>query len=207
MNNLIVNFHYLIVLNSFHKKQKIRSPLIDNPLRIDYTDLMIGLNILDIKEFTEKLFRDETFDNFLVTEADFVTSFRVTLNGRKTDFAVGATTGDSLSTKDVDDFVTWSTIRPLAFQIIKGKQLPKGFQIVLKLSKENTAKTVASMGLPFTANDVSGLFLNIRYEDKKIMCITGCSMNTFTMDKSVEKEWDGFIRRFFRHHQISVEEG
>jgi len=31
-------------------------------------------------------------------------------------------------------------------------------------------------------------------------------MNTFTMDKSLEKEWDGVIRRFFRHHQIVFEE-
>ena len=82
---------------------------------------MIGLNILDIKDFTEKLFKEETFDNFLVTEADFATSFSVSVDGRIAE------------PEEEDDFITWRTLRPLAFQIIKGKQLPRSFKIVLKL--------------------------------------------------------------------------
>lgn len=156
---------------------------------------MIGLKIADIKDFTAKLFVAETFDNFLVTEAEFVTAFRTSLDGHLTE-----------KTEDGREYVRWQQLRPLAFQIIKGKQLPHSFKIVLKLSEENTANTLASLGIPLSAEEVGGLFLNIRYENQQITCITGCSLRTFSLDRTLEKEWDKVLCRFLRHHQIPYEE-
>ena len=42
---------------------------------------MTSLTIADIKDFTGKLFLAEVFDNFLTTEAEFSTTFQVTLDG------------------------------------------------------------------------------------------------------------------------------
>jgi len=155
---------------------------------------MIGLSIPDLKDFTNKLFRESTFDSFQVMEADFVTAISITMQGRLTQPEAGR------------EFTAWQDIRPLAFQVIKGTKLPRSFKIILRLSNENAEKTISRLGLPYKPQDVAGFYLNVRYEAEKITCITGCSMNTFTMDKSLEKEWDGVIRRFFRHHQIVFEE-
>lgn len=172
---------------------------------------MIGLSISDIKDFTNKLFIADIFDNFLVTEASFVTFFSVSLDGRlvKKEEESHREYGQEKpgQEKSDRDYVLWKQIKPLAFQIIKGKQLPKSFRIVFKLSAENTAKTISSLGLSLSADEVSGLFLNIRYENKQIFCVTGCSMKAFTMDKTLEKEWDQVVRRFLRHHRIPYEEG
>jgi len=155
---------------------------------------MIGLSIPDLKDFTNKLFREDTFDSFQVMEAAFVTAISVTMQGR-------------LTQPETDrEFAAWKDIRPLAFQVIKGNKLPRSFKIILRLSNENAEKTITRLGLPYTLQDVAGFYLNVRYEAGKITCITGCSMNTFTMDKSLEKEWDGVIRKFLRHHQIAFEE-
>ena len=157
---------------------------------------MTSLTIADIKDFTGKLFLAEVFDNFLTTEAEFFTTFQVTLDGHLLE-----------REKDCpDEYVRWKKIRPLAFQIIKGKQLPKSFHIVFKLAGENVPRTLQSMGVPFTEEDVAGLYLNIRYENHQIYCVTGCSLRTFSLDKSLEKEWDEVIKRFLRHHQIPFEE-
>ena len=155
---------------------------------------MLGLQIADIKDFTNKLFRQEVFDHFLVPEAAFITTFSIAIDG------------NSVSEEGKPVCSTWGQLRPLAFQIVKGQTLPKGFKIVLRLNEENTKKTLASCGLSYAAEDVAGLFLNIHYENGKIRCTTGASLMVFSLDRSLEKEWDGVIRRFLRHHQIPFEE-
>ena len=39
----------------------------------------------------------------------------------------------------------------------------------------------------------SGLYLNFHYDGTMLQCITGTSMHTFTMDKTLEREWDAYV--------------
>ena len=52
----------------------------------------------------------------------------------------------------------------------------------------------------------TGVFLsgrmNIRYEDGELFCVTGTSVNFFTLDKSLETEWDEAVKGFLKEHQI-----
>lgn len=155
---------------------------------------MLGLQIADIKDFTNKLFRQEVFDHFLVPEAAFTTTFSIAIDG------------SSVSEEGKPVCATWGDLRPLAFQIVKGQTLPKGFKIVLRLNEENTNKTLASCGLSYAPEEVAGLFLNIYYENGQIRCTTGASLTVFSLDKTLEKEWGKVICRFLRHHQIPFEE-
>ncbi len=155
---------------------------------------MTGLHISDIRDFTAKLFLQETFDSFEVTQAQFATSFRISIDGRLTE------------PEGNRRYASWASVRPLAFQIVRGKTLPHSFTVVLRLSDENVEKTLTSSGLPYTVDDIGGLFLNLRYTDRQITAVTGCSLQTFTTDSSLDREWDEVIRRFFRHHRIVFEE-
>ncbi len=46
------------------------------------------------------------------------------------------------------------------------------------------------------------MYLNIRYETGELYCVTGTSLNFFTMDKSLEIEWDETVKLFFKEHHI-----
>ena len=56
--------------------------------------------------------------------------------------------------------------------------------------------------LGFTADQVAGLYLNIRYENGALSCVTGTSLKIFTLDKRLEYEWDEMIRRYFKKKQV-----
>ena len=49
------------------------------------------------------------------------------------------------------------------------------------------------------------MFLNLKYQDQKLTCITGISYRVFSMDKSLEQEWDRLVTVFFRNNKIPFE--
>ena len=51
---------------------------------------------------------------------------------------------------------------------------------------------------------LGGLYLNIRYQEKKLVCFTGLSYKTFVMDKTLDHLWDDTARQFMRQNGISV---
>ena len=56
--------------------------------------------------------------------------------------------------------------------------------------------------LPIRPEQVKGLYLNIRYEEGKLNCVTGTSINFFTLDKSLDMEWDEAVKLFFKEKKI-----
>ena len=44
--------------------------------------------------------------------------------------------------------------------------------------------------------------MNIRYENNAIHCISGTSLNIFTLDRQIEIEWDEAARLFFKDRKI-----
>ena len=57
-------------------------------------------------------------------------------------------------------------------------------------------------GLSIAPERIKGLYLNIRYEDGQMVCVTGTSLDFFSLDKSVEEAWDKKAQVFFKEHQI-----
>ncbi len=53
-----------------------------------------------------------------------------------------------------------------------------------------------------SSEQIQGLYLNIRYEDGALYCVTGTSLHLFTMDKTLENEWDKAVAKFMRSHEI-----
>jgi hypothetical protein len=46
----------------------------------------------------------------------------------------------------------------------------------------------------------------VRYEKGNLYLITGTSIKTFTLDKSLEQVWDADMKTFLKHYEISAEE-
>ena len=87
-----------------------------------------------------------------------------------------------------------------------GKRLPGSFRLVLQLPRRELEHFLARAQLGLRPEQVQGLYLNIRYEEGMLRCVTGTALNFFTMDKSLETEWDGYVRRFFQEHGIPCRE-
>lgn len=159
--------------------------------------------IEDIKKLTELLFIREAFDRFLVREAHFVTGITVDLDG-----TLNADYYDSDEAASLPDPATaaWKAMKGLCFQIIKGKKLPKRFQIVLKLAPSDISSWIAKNGLNEAPESIKGLFLTLRYENQQLFCTSGTALSVFTMDKTLEQSWDRQMLRFFKALEVAYRE-
>lgn len=160
---------------------------------------MIALELTKVKESMAKLLLSDTFDNFLLIQAEIVTFHTYTIDGYlKKEFY-------DEENRPTRDYSLWKEAREHCYSMIKGNRTPLRFSIVLGLSVENTENLLVQQGLPYKNTDVKGLYLNIRYDGEKLICTTGTSMNLFTMDKTLEQTWDKMAQKFLAQKGIEVE--
>ena len=160
---------------------------------------MILLSISEVKEFMSKLLLSDTFDSFLFIEGEIVTfnTFSIFFYLQKDFFDK-----DMIPERN---YSLWKELREYCFSLIRGKRTPLRFKFVFGLSEPNIEKLLRQQGLSFTPQDVQGLYLNISYDGHSLRCVTGTSMNLFTLDKSLEEAWDKMVQKFFVQKEISFE--
>ena len=81
----------------------------------------------------------------------------------------------------------------------------KYLQFILSLAKDQFEAFLTEHDLTYRPEEIQGLYLNFRYDGLALQCITGTSMNTFTMDKSVEKAWDEYVQKFFASQELDFD--
>lgn len=152
-----------------------------------------------------KLLLSDIFDHFLMIEGNITTFNTFSIDGtlHKEFFPFGET-----EESDSPDrmFSYWEAVKPFCYELIKGKKTPLAFRFVFRLSAQNTEKFLTKTKSGFTAMDNAGLFLNIKFEAASLTCTTGISIPQFTLDKTLENEWDLMVKRFFLKHNINFEE-
>ena len=164
---------------------------------------MVALQIQDIKNFMSKLLLSQTFDHFLLIEGSITTFNTFRIDGRlHTDFF----TEEEREERRLYDreFSLWKDVKPFCLELIKGKKTPLGFKFTFQLSKENTTKLLTSSGITsIQPENVSGLLLNIRYDNGALNIITATNLSLFTLDKTLERAWDDMVKRFLKQQEIS----
>lgn len=166
---------------------------------------MTALSILNIKEFMNTLLRSDAFDSFLLSEGSITTYMTFHLDGHcHADFF--SPEDDAFEQVIQEKYVPFSLVRPACFDLIKGRRTPSSFQFVFQLSKENQARTLASIASALSTEDISGMYLNLRYQNQQLTCTTGISCQVFSLDKSLDQSWDALVKRFLKTHQIAFEE-
>lgn len=165
---------------------------------------MIALQLVDIKDFMHKLLCTDLLDHFLLPEAAISTYINHTIDGHLNPdfFSPGDAQYEMLQQTKICPF---SMLRPICFQLIKGNRTPLGFKFVFQLSPENQRRTIEKSGCNITSEDVAGMFLNLKFQNQKLTCTSGISYRVFSMDKSLEQEWDRLITIFFKNHKIPFE--
>ena len=164
---------------------------------------MVALQIQDIKNFMSKLLLSQTFDHFLLIEGSITTFNTFRIDGRlHTDFF----TEEEHEERRLYDreFSLWKEVKPFCLELIKGKKTPLGFKFTFQLSKENTTKLLTSSGITsIQPENVSGLLLNIRYDNGALNVITATNLSLFTLDKTLERAWGDMVKRFLKQQEIS----
>ena len=166
---------------------------------------MTVFQLIDIKDFMNQLLRTDTFDNFLLQEAIITNNVTYTINGQLTKEFYSKDELEELQLQDCR-FLPFSMLRNHCFDLIKGKRTPASFRFVFLLSPRNMQKTISSINSNYTTSDISGMYLNLKYQNQQLFLTTGISYTIFSTDKTLENEWDKLIVKFLKQHKIAYEE-
>lgn len=164
---------------------------------------MFACTVSDVRGFMEKLFLKDTFDGFQLVEAVIVTSNTFMIDGHIREEYYTKEEWEELAEKQVS---RWGSLRPLCFQMIRGKKSPESMKLVFKMAEGGVEKLLTKSGLPFQVSDVEGLFFNVRYEGQKLILTSGVSMKLFTLDKSLERFWEQRLEGFLKQAEIACEQ-
>jgi len=166
---------------------------------------MIALKLPEVRVFMNKLLCTEIFDNFLLQEAGIQGSISYHIEG--------ALHKDFYSAEELEQesmtglsFIPYGKVRTQCYDLIKGKRTPSFFKFVLLLSPANLDKTLRQTGSSLTSEDVTAAFINLKFQNNSLLLTTGISYRTFTIDKSLDREWDILIKKFLKNHEIVFEE-
>lgn len=166
---------------------------------------MIALQLTDIKSFMNTLLRTDTFDHFLLQEAVITSAASYVIDGHITkDFY----TQQELEELQLVDYpaLPFSMLRANCFDLMKGKKAPASFRFVFQLSPDNLRKTLNAVHSSYTASDLAGLFINLKFQNQLLILTTGISYRIFSADKTLDAEWDKLVKKFFVQHDIAFEE-
>ena len=166
---------------------------------------MKAYKISDLKNFMNKLLLSDSFDYFLLEEGTIITYNTFQIDGHiRKDFFTKEEQEDT--TLCPYDFSLWKDIRPLCFQLIKGKRTPLGFKFVLLLLPEHMEAILRNNNFENNLNLIKTFTLTIKYDQTEATLITGISTNTFLMDKTPEQLWDSAFQKFMDKSGILWEE-
>lgn len=162
---------------------------------------MIVLEILDIRQFMNKLLKQTTFDDFEVHKINASTNITFQVDGHLNKEFLDSDERESLNDQH---YIKWNGLKSSVYNMIKGERPPTQLKIIFSLSKEATENLLEKVKESENAKLISGFFINIHYENKLLKVITGTNYKSFTIDKSIEHYFDETIIRFFTKHQILV---
>ena len=164
---------------------------------------MISLHIKDTKQFMSHLLIKDTWDNFLLSEATLLMANSFTISG---EINRNFFTNEEYEALFDKTYVFWSQIKPFCYSIIKGNKVPTHMKLIFVLPKNMEKDILANVDTTIVSEDIEHLFINIRYSENGITIITGTSLHTFTLDKSLEHGFDNYIKNFLSQIQLPFEE-
>ena len=102
--------------------------------------------IQDTRDFMKKLLVTEDFDSFLLREASVTTFCTFQVDGTyHPEFFCDAERGDGADA-DAYPYASWGKIRPLFWDLIKGKHTPLSFRIIFRLAPHNVETLLRQSG-------------------------------------------------------------
>lgn len=157
---------------------------------------MLLLKLPDVKSAMNTLLTTNSFDNFLCSEITIVNSVTYNIDGHVV---------DSDDNELTVPLMPYEKLRPIVLSMIKGNKTPSYMKFVLTLSPENIANTAKSIGSSTNPEDITGMYLNIVFQNGSLNVTTGIAYRSFMKDVALEKEWDRLLPIFLNKSAVSYE--
>ena len=157
---------------------------------------MFSMEITDIRGFMNHLLSKDTFDHFLAVEASIQMAVTYRIDG--------SWNKDFFDSEDVPSsvYAPWETIRPVMYQLVKGRRLPSSMKIVLTLPQSSLDHLFGRPGEGDYRDEISGVHLNILYSPKRLKVTSGIAGHSFLMDRRPEQVADEALRGFLKKRGI-----
>ena len=145
---------------------------------------MDSYSVKNTKQFMAKLLIEGALDNFYFESGKITTFNTFSIDGLiKKEFY-----SEEEAAEITDKYSEFRKVRPLIYEMIKGKNTPLMFAFVLYAPKDMYENADYEAGVRYV--------LNIRFEAGVIKCISGISYPGFSLDKSSDALWDKKIMAF-----------
>ena len=165
---------------------------------------MLAFKILSTKNFMNHLLVADTFDNFLMAEAMISTANTYQIDGHINKEFFTSDNLDEIPSMPYD-FSEWKDMKPLCFNLIKGKRTPLFFKFVLHLKQESVGKLLAAGNCNIPTEQIKALVLTIKYDGSQVVLTTGSAFHTFVMSKEPDNIWDKALQQFLARKNIDYE--
>jgi len=162
---------------------------------------MLALSIPETKDFMNHMLIKNTFDNFSLVEAGVSTYMTTIIDGHiNKEFY----SEDELNELNLSEalYMPWRNVKPFVFQLIKGNHTPLAFRITLSLNPENIKNVLSRVKTDIKPEHIKGLLANFKFENNNITCTTATNISIFTLDKTLDVEWDNLFIKFLKSKQI-----
>lgn len=168
-------------------------------------DIMLAIQIKDVKIFMSKLLGADAFDSFLLEEAQIQTYNTFTIDGHQNrEFY----TKEELEDVEIFpyEYSQWKTMKSICFGLIKGKKVPTYMKIILHKKPEDAYTLLEEGGALEFAGTLKAFVVTIKFDINGLLLTTGTSFSTFVMDKTPDLLWDNAFCRFLTQQGIDFEE-
>lgn len=166
---------------------------------------MLAIQIKDVKTFMSKLLSADTFDSFLLEEAQIHTFNTFTIDGHQNrEFYTKEELGDPEIFPY--EYSGWKDVKSICFQLIKGKKVPTFMKIILHKRPEDAYTLLEEGGALEFSDTLKAFVVTIKFDSNGLLLTTGTSFSTFIMDKTPDLLWDAAFRKFLTAKGIEFEE-
>lgn len=166
---------------------------------------MLAIRIKDIKSFMSKLLSGDSFDSFLLEEAQIHTFNTFTIDGHQNPEFY---TKEELEDTEICPYKysRWKEMKSICFQLIKGKKVPTYMKIILHKKPEEAYTLLEEGGATEFVSSLKAFVVTVKFDGNGLLLTTGTSFSTFIMDKTPDLLWDQAFRKFLTVQGIDFEE-
>ena len=151
--------------------------------------------LLSAKDTMNHLLLKETFDQFSFIEGEITTFNRFTIDG--------FLQKEFFDQPPEHQYSLWRDVRGYCLELIRGKRTPLEFKIVLSLAPDQFSAFLNDHQLnSFRPEEIQGLYLNFQYDGTSLQCVTGISLHSFSLDKSLERQWDEYAEELLKEWKM-----
>ncbi len=151
---------------------------------------MLGQKVIDVKQCMKLMLSTEAFDAWELSEAKIIHHVSYVVDGHL----------------EEGGCVPYQQVRPICFDMIKGKVTPKQFRFTFLLPKDRYADFLNHADLAEDEMSIASLSVNLVFTEGELFLTTGVARVGFTLDKSVERAWDAYVLWMFHRLEIATED-